>query len=87
MKNWNQAKAAYIKDHLSKTLEQPERRLNALSAIEKTFRNKFPELLVDESIFQNISKMYLLKLYECMKGNDLSSAEKSVFTGLYKFAK
>jgi hypothetical protein len=87
MKNWKQAKVAYTKDHLSKSLVQPERRLNALDSIENTFRNKFPELLKDDNVFQNINKMYLSKLYECMKGRDLNSAEKSVFTGLYKFSK
>lgn len=87
MKNWMQATNGYIKDHLSKKLEQPERRLNALIAIEKIFREKFPELLKDEDVFINISKMYFLKLYECLKGSSLSSAEKSVINGLYKFSK
>ncbi len=86
MKNWTQTKNDYIKDHLSKSLEQPERRLNALTAIEKTFKEKFPELLNDEDVFTNIKKMYLLKLYECLKGSSLSSAEKSVINGLYKFS-
>jgi hypothetical protein len=87
MKNWKQAKDAYIKDHLSKELEQPERRLNALKAIEKTFQEEFPKLLKDDEVFNNIKKNYMLKLYECLKSSSLSSAEKSVFNGLYKFAK
>ena len=86
MKNWQQAKETYIKDHLSKSLEQPERRLNALKAIEKTFQENFPELLNDKNVFQNIKKMYFLKLYECLKGSSLSGAEKSVISGLYKFS-
>lgn len=86
MKNWKQAKEAYIKDHLTKTLDQPERRLNALAAIEKVFSQKFPELLKDDQVFTNIKKMYLVKLYECLKGTTASSAEKSVITGLYKFS-
>lgn len=87
MKNWKQTKDLYVKDHLAKTLEQPERRINALNAIEKVFNDKFPELLNDEQVFTNIAKVYLIKLYECLKGNSLSSAEKSVFTGLYNFSK
>jgi len=86
MKNWKQAKEAYIKDHLSKTLEQPRRRINALAAIESVFLEKFPELLIDEKVFTNIKKMYLVKLYESLKGTKVSSAERSVITGLYKFS-
>jgi hypothetical protein len=86
MKNWKQAKEAYIKDHLSKALGQPERRLNALSAIEKVFSEEFPELLADKEVFINIKKVYLTKLYESLKGTSVSSAEKSVINGLYKFS-
>lgn len=86
MKNWKQAKELYLKDHLSKSLEQPERRVNALAAIEKVFKEKFPELLADDNVFVNINKEYLMKLYECLKGTSLNNAEKSVFNGLYKFS-
>jgi hypothetical protein len=86
MKNWEQAKEFYTKDHLVKSLEHPERRLNALKAIEKTFKEKFPELLNDDDVFMNITKMYFLKLYQCLKGSSLSGAEKSVIAGLYKFS-
>lgn len=87
MKNWKQAKEAYIKDHLTKQLANPEIRLNALTAIEKNFKEKFPEPLTDEGVFLNIGKLYLMKLYECLKGKVLNDAEKSVFNGLYKFSK
>lgn len=86
MRNWTQTKKAYIKDHLSKYLRQPERRLNALAAIERKFAEEFPELLKDEHVFMNIKKMYFLKLCECLKGSLLSNAEKSVVNGLYKFS-
>ncbi|MES2776805.1 MAG: hypothetical protein V4722_21685 [Bacteroidota bacterium] len=85
MKNWSQTAKAYTEDHLSKSLAQPERRLNALSAIENKFKEEFPYMLRDENVFRNIQKIYLSKLYECLKGKPLSSAEESVFTGLYKF--
>lgn len=87
MKNWKQTKQMYIKDHLTKTIKQPGRRLNALKAIEKVFKEKFHEMLKDENVFQHISKMYLIKLYECLKGRGVNGAEKSVFNGLYKFSK
>lgn len=87
MKNWKQSKDAYIKDHLRKELTKPEIRLNALKAIEKIFRETYDEPLRDENVFQNISKTYLMKLYECLKGRVLNGAEKSVFNGLYKFSK
>jgi transcription elongation factor SPT5 len=35
MKTWIEAKNAYTKDHMNKDLKQPERRINALIAIEK----------------------------------------------------
>lgn len=87
MNNWRKAKEAYIKDHLKKQLAKPEIRLNALKAVEKNFKEKFPEPLTDERLFLNISKVYLMKLYVCLKGKALNSAEKSVFNGLYKFSK
>jgi hypothetical protein len=87
MENWKQAEDAYIKDHLTKPLASPEIRLNALTAIEKNFRQKFTEPLTDERVFLNISKVYLLKLYECLKVKALNGAEKSVFNGLFKFSR
>ncbi len=87
MKNWKQAKAAYVENHLSKKLVGHNIRLNALGKIEAVFAEKFPEPLKDYNVFENISKTYLVKLYECLKGYALNGAEKSVFTGLYKFSK
>lgn len=87
MKNWKQAKEAYLKDHLERAFVQPERRVSALTSIENTFKEKFIEPLKDEKVFSNVSKVYLMKIYECLKGNELSGAEKSVFNGLYKFAR
>lgn len=87
MKNWNQAKKDYIKDHLSKNLSDHNIRLNALRKIETVFSDNFSEPLYDEKVFQNISKIYLMKLYECLKGYGLNGAEKSVFNGIYRFSK
>lgn len=87
MKSWKQAREIYIKDHMAKTLTDHSIRLNALKRIEGIFSEKFSEPLYDKEVFQNVSKTYLMKLYECLKGYRLNSSEKSVFTGLYKFSK
>lgn len=87
MSTFYKAKAAYITDHKAKPLAQPERRLNALAAMENVFKEIFPEVLQDKSLFDNITKTYFSKLYECLKGSPLSGADKSVITGLYKFSK
>jgi hypothetical protein len=87
MKTYYESKAAYIADHIAKPLVESKTRLNALKAIEKVFKEKFPEALLDEYLFDNISKKYFSKLYECLKGTSLNGAEKSVITGLYKFSK
>ena len=87
MKNWENTRNSFVNDHLAKELVDHNIRLNALKKIEKVFSEKFPELLGDENVFQNISKIYIMKLYECFKGLRLNGAEKSVFNGLYKFCK
>lgn len=87
MKNWEEAKKAYVKDHLSKPLKQPQRRLSALNAIEKIFQDKFPQILRDQNLFKTLSKDTFLKKYQNGKGKPLSSAEKSVINGLYNFSK
>lgn len=86
MKNWKQAKQKYIEDHLSKTLAQTKRRLDALQAIELLIETARPELLKDENLFGNIDKPSFLKMYETIKSTVLSSAEMSVINGLYKFS-
>lgn len=86
MKNWKQAKGAYIKDHLAKKLAEHSIRLNALKKIEKVFAERFPLPMSDNEVFRNISKRYFFKLYECLKGTLLNGAEKSVINGLYKFS-
>jgi hypothetical protein len=87
MKNWKQAKADYLNDHLSKELANHPIRLNAFKRIESVFAEKFPKPLKDHSVFDNITKPYMMKLYECLKGYALNGAERSIFNGLYKFSK
>lgn len=86
MANWKEAKKKYIAAHLAKKLADHSVRLNALKKIEQVFAEQFSQPLLDENLFTNISKPYLTKLYECLKGSRLNGAEQSVFTGLYKFS-
>lgn len=86
MKSFEEAKKAYIKDHLEKALEQPDRRLNALKAIEKRISENLPELLREINLFERFEKQDFERQYEKWKGSSLSGAEKSVIVGLYRFS-
>lgn len=85
MKNWKQAKQAYITDHMKKPLAAHSIRLNALKKIESVMQAHAQDLLV-ETFFRGIAKNDFLKLYEKWKGIPLNGAEKSVINGLYKFS-
>ena len=87
MKEYNEVKREYIKDHLKQTLKEPERRLNALAAIEKIIRSNSPELLQSDNLFRTFSKNQFFTQYLDWKGKPLSGAEKSVIVGLFKFSK
>lgn len=87
MRTFKEASQLYVSEHNSKKLEQPERRLNALIAIESKLKDNFPMALEDNNLFSNISRPYFEKLYELLKGSALSSAEKTVIIGLYEFSK
>ncbi|MFW5872111.1 MAG: hypothetical protein ACOCUT_03305 [bacterium] len=86
MKNYINARNAYLSDHLSKKLEQPNRRINALSAIESSVKKNEPELLSASNLFANHTRQSFSALYENWKGSSLSGAEKSVIKGLFDFA-
>jgi hypothetical protein len=86
MKTFKEAKASYINDHLSKDLAQPQRRLNALAAIEKTIIQKEPSLLAAANLFKKYDKHSFRIQYAEWKNKPLSGAEKSVILGLFKFA-
>jgi hypothetical protein len=87
MNTYSRSKQLYIDDHLSKKLTEPERRLNALKAIEKVINVKNPGLLNGVGLFEKFDKNGFAKQYEVWKGLPLSGAEKSVITGLFKFSK
>jgi hypothetical protein len=87
MKTFKEAKEAYIADHIAKGLKQPERRLNALKAIEKLVSEKSPELLSGNHLFKTYQKEQFEKHYTIWKNAPLSGAEKSVLLGLFKFSR
>ena len=80
-------KTAYIRDRLSRPLKDPERRQNALKAIETMLQNESPNLLKDPEAFKKINQDDFKNMYSSRKEKPLRSAEKSVINGLYKFAK
>jgi hypothetical protein len=86
MKNWEQVKEAYIKDHEAKPLKAPAIRLNALKNIEEAIRQYNYKLLEQDMVFRKYSKEGFLDLYTKLKGKPLNGAEKSVIHGLYKFS-
>ncbi len=86
MKNYIDAKNAYLSDHLGKKLEQPNRRINALNAIERFVKKNEPDLLTASKLFTNHTRQTFSMLYEKWKGSSLSGAEKSVIKGLFDFS-
>lgn len=86
MNTWKITKEKYIRDHNSKPLQQPQRRINALNAIENILQTKYPGLLKDELLFRNMNKADMLYKYQKAKGKPLSGAEKAVIHGLYKYS-
>ena len=86
MDNWTKLKNLYVKDHLSKDyLATPERRLNATEVMEKLFQQHFPHIIKQPKFLKQIPKDQFMREVQLKKGSDLSSAEKSVINGFYKF--
>ncbi len=86
MNNWTKLKNLYVKDHLSKDyLATPGRRLNAIEAMEKLLQQHFPHIIKQPKFLRQIPKDQFMREVQLKKGSNLSSAEKSVINGLYKF--
>jgi hypothetical protein len=86
MKTWNEAKLAYLNDHMSKPLKFPDIRLRSLNYIESAIKNSHPELLEGDKIFSSFSKTEFGDFYAKLKGRRINSADKSVIHGLFKFS-
>lgn len=87
MKNWEQAKLAYLTDHLSKLRPSPDQELRSLSDIENAVKSKYPHLLEDKQLFKKLSENEFIHLYTTLKGRRINRFDKSVIHGLYKFSK
>ncbi len=74
LSSWNKMKEAYLKDHLSKDLKEPQRKVNALLAIERLLKEKSPDIMNKES-FQKLGKEGVIQQILKMKQSPLSSAE------------
>lgn len=85
MKSWKHTKEAYIKDHLSKPLESPSTRLNALNNIEEAITRYNYKLLDEDTVFRKYSKESFMDFYMSLKGKPMNGSEKSVINGLFKF--
>lgn len=83
MKTWNQVKDKYP-SFLRNKLKAPERRLSALSNIEKYLEEQYPSILKGYASFIYIDKAELRSKYEAWKGREMSGAEKQVFNDFYK---
>jgi hypothetical protein len=86
MKSYTETKEAYLKDHLSKKLKQPQRRIYALKAIESKIKQYQPDFLKDDNLFNRMNRDTFSKRYQEWKGSPLSGAEKSVINGLFRFS-
>jgi hypothetical protein len=85
MKTWEDLKRLYIDDHCSKDLKKPGIRLNALSSVDTLLNKNFPEIIDNPEILITLDKQEFMVRLAKYKEGKLSSAEKSVITGLMKF--
>lgn len=86
MDNWIKLKKLYVDNHNSKDyLATPDRRLNAADALEKLLKQQLPQFVKQPKFLKQIPKEDFVKMVHEKKGSNLSSAEKSVINGLYKF--
>jgi len=84
--NWTKLKNLYVSDHLSKgDLATPQRRLDAIEAIEKILQQYLPQFIKQQKFLKKIPKDEFMQMVRDKKGAKLSGADKSVINGLYKF--
>ncbi len=86
MDNWTKLKKLYVDDHRSKEyLTTPERRLNAVDALEKVLKQQLLQFVKQPKFLKQMPKDSFMKMVQEKKGSNLSIAEKSVINGLYRF--
>jgi hypothetical protein len=69
MKNWQEAKQAFIKEHLSKSLKAPNIRLSVLTKIENAIQTEEPEYLMRNNIFKKFEKKCFFRFLCFFKRN------------------
>ena len=85
MEVWNEIKKQYTKDHLSKGLKFPERRIASLMAIESLLQKNQPYLLQKPDLLLDVKPVELIEKLERWKNKPLNGTEKAVVEGLYLF--
>ena len=86
MDNWIKLKNLYLKDNKGKdNLASAERRLNAADTLEMLLKQQFPQFIKQPKFLKQIPKEEFMQMVMLKKGSNLSSSEKSVINGLYKF--
>ena len=83
---WLELKNEYIRDHYSKMLEQPGRRIIALEIIEGISNEYYREIIENPSVLKKYDKNVFTEMIRVKKtSGKISGADKSVIIGLYKF--
>lgn len=83
--NWKNLKNLYLKDNLDKKkLVTPQTKIDGFQSIETIMNNHFPAYVKQPKFLKQIPKEQFLRELKLKKGNDLSTIETSVITGIYK---
>lgn len=85
MEVWNEIKKEYTKDHQSKGLKFPERRITALKNVESILKRNQPYLLQRPELLLDVDPAELIEKLERWKNSPLNGTEKAVVEGLYPF--
>jgi len=82
---WLELKNKYIKDHYSKMLEQPEKRISSLMTIEEILNDHYPEIINGPSGLKDLPKEELMQMVSSKKpSGKISASDRKVIDGLYR---
>ncbi len=86
MDNWTKLRKLYVEDHKAKDfLATRQRRSDAADAMEQFLAHNLPHFVNQPKFLNKIPKEEFTQMIRDKKGANLSSSEKSVINGLYKF--
>lgn len=86
MKTWDEAKKAFLGDHVTNRLTFPDQTLRSFNYIEEALKKNFPRLLDGSLLFEKLSESELMDLYAQLKGRRINRHDKIVIKRLYKFS-